>query len=55
MDDREKKFLKNEAIKVIEKDGRDPELLKLTGMSKLGLWLSGILDHAKKIDKRTEK
>lgn len=51
----EKKFLKKEALKVIEKDGKDPELLKLTGMSKLDLWLSGIIDHAKKIDKHTEK
>jgi hypothetical protein len=55
MNGAEKKFLKKEALKVIEKDGKDPELLKLTGMSKLDLWLSGIIDHAKKIDKHTEK
>lgn len=55
MDDREKKFLKKEALRVIEKDGKDPELLKLTGMSKLDLWLSGIIDNAKKIDKEKDK
>jgi hypothetical protein len=52
---RDKKFLKKEALKEIEKDGKDPELLRLAGMGKFDLWLSGILDHAKKINKETEK
>jgi hypothetical protein len=54
-DEQEKKFLMKEALKVIEKDGKDPELLKLTGMSKLDLWITGILDNAKNINKHAEK